>query len=142
MVELSAFALCAEIIDNISADGVLEPELKNPQPALRPAFVPTEYSFGVYLGLLGVGAGAVGHDLEFVLDDAEEKTVAKIGPVSIPPASPNGSNIPPENSYVAFVLRMQNVKLETEGVYKFRTLVDGEEIGSRRVPVYRSEASA
>ena len=87
MPQISAFTLCSEIVDNVSGEGILEPELRNPQPALRPRFIPTEYSFGVYLGILGIGPES-DNELEFRLDDADGKTVTQIGPITVPTTAP------------------------------------------------------
>ncbi|MBD5560506.1 MAG: hypothetical protein HDQ87_09170 [Clostridia bacterium] len=136
MPQISAFTLCSEIVDNVSGEGILEPELRNPQPALRPRFIPTECSFGVYLGILGIGPES-DNELEFRLDDADGKTVTQIGPITVPTTAPGGANVPPEYRYAAFVLRLQNVNLETEGIYQFKTLYNCRELENKLVPVYR-----
>ena len=135
MPELVSFMIC-DTINNIpgSNDSIVQ-TLVAPQIAVRPQFVPGNFSFGVALGVSGIDL-EMENTVKFIVEDPEGKVIQDSG-ISKLPIVPEKDTLP--KKYQGFLLSMdiRNLVIEKEGCFIFKIYINNELIGSKEIPVYK-----
>ncbi|MCF8011302.1 MAG: hypothetical protein K9L17_14015 [Clostridiales bacterium] len=119
-------------VDN-STQGKQRLSLINPQHIFRPAFVPGNFSFSIFFGILDLDMHKE-HTLRYLFVAPEnEQTLIDSGETNVKP-SETESDLPPEMQGVLVTLNFRNVPLRYEGIYNSKVIVDGYELGE--FPIY------
>lgn len=114
------------------------PVVRDPRAVLRPMYIPTEYSFGMAVGITGVDTSK---DMTVLLriDDPDGNELISIGPNKLPADSTETDKIPLEYRSVSLAIQLDNVNFRTEGVYKIRMTFNDEELESKDLLVFPVE---
>lgn len=136
MARIVSFMIC-DTVNNIPAptnDGIIQ-TLVAPQIAVRPQFVPGNFSFGIAVGVSGIDLKKE-NSVRFTIADPDGKVIQNSGSSTLPAVSDKDTL--PED-YQGFILSMdiRNLTIEKEGCYLFRIFINDEEIGEREIPVYK-----
>lgn len=135
MMKISTFMLGSRVSSEAPSGIHPVPALSDPKAVLYPKYIPTEYSFGVAVGIRGVDFTKE-MTASFRIDDPDGNELLSIGPKLLPPDSSGGELPPPEYSSIVFTLQLDNVNFAQDGVYKFRTEFNGTELEPQDIPVY------
>lgn len=140
MPKISAFTLCDSVNNMPLPDGNFVPTLINPQVVLKPQFLPTTFSFGFSVGILDMKPDIQNKVRLLIMDPEESKTVQDLGEIEIYP-SLISQNQTDSFSGCTITASVQNVPLEQQGIYKLRVLVNGQDIGSKDIPIFKGGKS-
>lgn len=137
MAKLTAFMLC----DSISAipvpeGGVLQ-QLVSPQIALRPQFIPGNFSFGVAVGVQGVNLH-ITNRIRFTISDSQGNVIQDSGISEFPPLPENTPETMPAE-YQGFLMNMdiRNLVIHKDGEYLFSLYVNDELVGTQSIPIFQ-----
>lgn len=129
--------LC-DSINNIPvpAGGVLQ-QLISPQVALRPQFIPGNFSFGVAVGVQGINLH-ITNRIRFTISDPLGKVIYDSGVSEFPPFPEDVPETMPEE-YQGFLMNMdiRNLVIHENGEYLFSIYVNDELVGTQSVPVFQ-----
>ncbi len=140
MPKISAFILCDSVNNMPLPDGNSVPTLINPQVVLKPQFIPTTFSFGFSVGILDMKPDIQNKVKLLIMDPEESKTVQDLGEIEIYPGL-IGQNQPDSFSGCTITASVQNVPIEKQGVYKLSVFVNGQNIGSKDIPIFKGGIS-
>lgn len=135
MVKISNFMLGAGLVVADTPGLPQTPMLKEPKVVLRPKYIPTEYTFGAAVGIVGVD-GTKEITITFKIDDPNGNELVSLGPNVIPPNPAMVEQAPPEFRSGTFSMQFDNVNFSTMGIYKFRVMLNDEELEPQDIPVY------
>lgn len=137
MAKITAFMLC----DSISAipvpeGGVLQ-QLVSPQIALRPQFIPGNFSFGVAVGVQGVDLH-ITNRIHFTISDSQGNVIQDSGISEFPPLPENIPETMPAE-YQGFLMNMdiRNLVIHKDGEYLFSLYVNDELVGTQSIPIFQ-----
>lgn len=136
MAKLVSFMIC-DTVNNIPGptnEGVIQ-TLVAPQIAVRPQYIPGNFSFGIAVGVAGVDLEKE-NAVRFAVEDPEGHSIQDSG-YSPLPKIPAKDEMPKE--YQGFMLSMdiRNLPIEKEGSYIFALYINGEEVGRKEIPVFK-----
>lgn len=134
MATITTFMICDNIENVPTSGGGAVPRLVAPQVALRPQFVPGNFSFGVAVGVCDVNL----HKrivLQYTITDPKGKLVQDSGPTEFP-AIDAPDTMPSEFQGFVMSIDVRNLMITAEGKYLFTLYIDGELIGSHEIPVF------
>jgi len=135
MAEIATFMICDGV--QIPAPAMASaPSLIAPNIALRPDFIPSNYSFGLSVGVRGVNTSMSNH-FRLIIRDPQGGEVHAFQHEC--PPEPTKDALPEEYRGFIFSLDLRNVPLTVEGCYTVTILVNHEEAGTRLLPVYVKE---
>lgn len=134
MAHIYSFTLC-DSINNQSNQTGSTLLLANPQIALRPQFIPGNFSFGISFGISDIDISIANHII-FTISNPSGKTVFDSGDNELLPA-PSDDNLP--NEYKGFMIcfDIRNLPIEQEGVYKLQVCINGTPIGEKDIPIFK-----
>ena len=136
MAKISTFVLCDRIGQTKLQNGSEVPVLVGPIARLRPPFLPTLYSFGISVGMLDLG-DTEEVQINFLLFDPKGECVFTTGTETYQAKSNIAENMPVEYRTLMCSMQLQNVQLSVEGLYELKIVINGEEIGIYKIPVYK-----
>lgn len=137
MAKLTAFMLCDSInAIPVPTGGVLQ-QLVSPQVALRPQFIPGNFSFGIAVGVQGVNLH-VTNRIRFTISDPHGEIIQDSGVSEFPPVPEDVQEILPAE-YQGFMMNMdiRNLVLRENGEYLFCIYVNDELVGTQKVPIFQ-----
>lgn len=136
MAELTAF-LITESTQNIVRSGSNDSvqQLTGPLIALRPQFIPSNFSFSVTFGIRGIDLEKQ-NILKLTLKRPSGSILHDLGNVQFPPIH-NKDSLP--LTYSGFVggIDFRNLALDEEGCYKLEIYVNGQLVSVQDIPVYK-----
>lgn len=135
MAELVSFILSAFSQNVPTSNGSIVQQLTAPVIALRPKFVPSEYSFSVTVGISGFDL-TKDNTIRFVFETPAGTNLVDTGSISLS-GTPHDDTLPDEWQGIVVTLPIQNTQIETEGVYHLIVFFNEEQIDSKNIPVYR-----
>lgn len=130
------FVVVCNAINNIPADkGEVVPNLVAPQIALRPRFIPGNFSFALAIGIADIDLQA-GNRIRFTITDPKGVVIQDSGETELP-KMPMKDTMPAE--YQGFVINMdiRNLIIENEGAYVFSLYMNGDCIGTHTIPIFK-----
>lgn len=129
------------LCDSISAipvpeGGVLQ-QLVSPQIALRPQFIPGNFSFGVAVGVQGVNLH-ITNRIRFTISDSQGNVIQDSGISEFPPLPENTPETMPAE-YQGFLMNMdiRNLVIHKDGEYLFSLYVNDELVGTQSIPIFQ-----
>lgn len=134
MAKLFSFTIC-DSLSNMPAAAGSVPMLIAPQIALRPQFIPGNYSFGVAIGISGVNLKEP-NKMKFIIKSPDGTTVYDSGENELPVVTKSDS-LPAENQGFIMCIDVRNLVFLSEGEYTFSLFLNGENIADKSVPVYK-----
>lgn len=135
MARLEFVVVCNAINSVPGERGEMTPNLVAPQIALRPRFVPGNFSFALSVGISGVDLQKENR-MRFTITTPEGRLLQDSGETELPKI-PIKDTMPAE--YQGFVINMdiRNLVIENEGAYSFALYINGECIGTHTIPIFK-----
>lgn len=135
MTRITSFVVCDSITNFPANPEKNIPSLVAPQIALRPQFIPGNFSFGIAVGISGLNLHAE-NKVRFTIVNPKGIIVHDTGETPLRPI-PVSDTLPAE--YQGFMLTMdiRNLVIQIEGEYKFVAFVNGKSVGEAVIPIYK-----
>lgn len=136
MPSISMFLACDSVGNITLQPGISSPQLTGPRSVLRPQYIPGAFSFGLAVGIIGVDTN-VQNIARFKITNPGGTVIHDSGDSVFPPI---GINDPMPKEYQGFMLTLdiRNLPIEEEGVYTISLFINGANIGSMGIPVFRA----
>lgn len=135
MAKLVSFVIC-DSINNIPATPVgMVPSLVAPQIAIRPQFIPGNFSFGIAIGISGIDLQTV-NKMRFTITDPKGTIIQDSGDSELP-VVPAKDSMPDEYQGFMMCMDIRNLVIASEGEFLFSFYVNEELIGQQIIPVFR-----
>lgn len=135
MAKLFSFTIC-DSINNLPAPGSTVPMLIAPQIALRPQFIPGNFSFGLAIGISGIDL-QISNKLKFVIHSPDGKVVHDSGETDLPIVSKVDSFLPKMHQGFMMCIDIRNLLIPREGEYVFKFYLNGECVANQSVPIFK-----
>ena len=135
MAELFSFTICESLSNMPVAAAGSVPVLVAPQIALRPQFIPGNFSFGIALGISGVNLKEP-NKMKFIVKSPDGAIAYDSGETELPVVTKNDS-LPAEHQGFMMCIDVRNLVFRFEGEYIFSLFLNGENIANKSVPVYK-----
>lgn len=135
MAKIVSFVVCDSINNIPTLQAGTVASLVAPQIALRPQFVPGNFSFGIAVGIADINLQEE-NKMRFTISDPAGNVVQDSSESELPKI-PVHDTLPKE--YQGFMINMdiRNLVIQSEGAYKFSFYINGSCIGEREVPIYK-----
>lgn len=134
MAKVTMFVLC-DHIENIPAQQGQITHLVAPQVALRPAYIPGSFSFGLAVGVQGINLSQV-NKIKFKILTPNSDVIQESTEEAIPVIGQEDS-LPVEFHGFVLNLDIRNLVVKDEGIYKFILFVNGDPLEAQNIPIYR-----
>ena len=135
MPSISMFLVC-DSINSVSTQPNLNiPQLTGPQCVLRPQFIPSTFSFGLAVGVIGVDSNKQ-NVIRFTISNPEGTIIQDSNENTFPPVGFDDT-MPKEYQGFMMSLDIRNLLIEKEGIYTFTLYVNTFEIGRKEIPIFR-----
>lgn len=133
MANLFSFILCDSFQQGINGP---IPTLVSPQLALRPPFIPCTFSFAMAVGINDVNIYTP-NKMKVTIKTPDDKIIYDSGETELPPSLEEDSSLPAEYQGFMMNIDIRNLPIEKEGAYYFTFFVNGKEVGTKLVPIYK-----
>lgn len=137
MAKITSFVLCNSINNSPNtpqADGS-STALIAPQVALRPEFIPSNFSFGISVGIQDIDIQKI-NCFQFTIMDPSGKVIQDSGVAEFPAVNQKDS-MPIQYQGVMLSIDIRNLAIRYEGEYVLRVYVNKELAGSCIIPIFR-----
>lgn len=139
MPKLTSFMIC-DAINNMpikQADGKINnvPALFAPVQALRPQFVPGNFSFGIAVGISDIDLN-VSNKMLIRIKNPNDKIVHDSGIKEIPPAPHIDNKLPKEYQGFIMCIDIRNLSIDVEGIYIFELFLNDELMEKKEIPIF------
>jgi len=136
MAKITTFAF-GTTVANISEKQGPTPHLVAPQVVLRPAFIPSNFSFGVTFGIRGVDI--TNHImLRFFISSPSGTIVHDSGDTELPVVGKKDT-LPAEYQGLVVNLDLRNIVIKEEGIYSLVVYINGEELTHQEIPIFKGK---
>lgn len=135
MAKFTSFVVCESINNMPVANMNVVPTLVAPQVALRPQYVPGNFSFGVAVGINDIDLQAV-NKVRFAIKSPEGIILQDSG-VSELPVAPQDSALPPQYQGFMMCIDIRNLAVPCEGEYTFSFYLNDECVGDQIIPIFK-----
>ena len=135
MAKLASFVICESINNMPAANMNVVPTLVAPQVALRPQYVPGNFSFGVAVGINEIDLQTINR-VRFTIKSPENVILQDSG-VSELPVAPQDTALPAEYQGFMMCIDIRNLAVPCEGEYVFSFFLNDECVGDQIIPVYK-----
>ncbi len=134
MAKLFSFTIC-DSINNLPASGGTVPMLIAPQIALRPQFVPGNFSFGLAIGMSEIDLH-ISNKLKLVIQSPDGNVIHDSGETDLPIIS-KGDTLPQKYQGFMMCVDIRNLVIPCEGEYIFTFYLNGECVAKQSVPIFK-----
>ena len=134
MAKLFSFTIC-DSINNLPASGGTVPMLIAPQIALRPQFVPGNFSFGLAIGMSEIDLH-ISNKLKLVIQSPDGNVIHDSGETDLPIIS-KGDTLPQKYQGFMMCVDVRNLVIPCEGEYIFTFYLNGECVAMQSVPIFK-----
>ena len=135
MAKLVSFMLFASTQNIQNANGGLVQQLSGPIIVLRPRYIPSEFSFAIAIGINDVDLN-IDNTVQIIFKSPNNDIILDTGNGKLS-ASATDSNLPSEYQGFAMTMPLQNIALDTEGVYSLEVFFNDELLDKRAIPVFK-----
>ena len=135
MPKICSFMICDSSQSITDEKNNTTQQLVGPTIALRPQFIPTNYSFTVSIGIRDVDLQAK-NVMHLALLTPSGKELVNLGESELP-ITDKDNLLPRENWGFVAGVDFHNVSIAEEGVYRLAVYVNNELIGTLDIPIYR-----
>ena len=129
MAKIAMFMLC----NRVATEGT-DTNLISPQLALRPDFIPGNFSFGLCVGISAVQPED--EKIQFTIIGPSEVIIHEASNIPLNNLKVD-NNVPLEARGFIVSIDARNVCIEQEGEYRFILTINGEETDSRSFYIYK-----
>ena len=136
MANLFSFILCDNLNNFQQGPNGPIPMLISPQLALRPPFIPGTFSFGMAVGINDVNVHTP-NKMKVTIKTPDGKVIYDSGETELPFSPDEDTSLPTEYQGFMMNIDIRNLPIEKEGAYYFTFLVNGKEVGTKLVPIYK-----
>lgn len=103
--------------------------------SLSPDFIPGNFTFAIAFSVLDIDEGD--HDIKIQFVNPQGEVVANVDDIKINYKQEN--NIPKEWKGINITLSLNNVVLQSEGIYKTIVFFDGENLSEKEIYIAKKE---
>lgn len=135
MPRITSFVVCDSIAPFPTSPEKNIPSLVAPQIALRPQFIPGNFSFGLAVGISGLDLH-VENKVRFTVASPEGNIIHDTGETTLKPI-PVQDTLPAQYQGFMMTMDIRNLVIKTEGEYKFAVYVGGKSVGENIIPIYK-----
>ncbi len=132
MPSISMFVVCESVSPQLNSN---IPQLSGPQCVLRPQIIPSTFSFGLAVGVVGVDPN-LQNTIRFTISNPKGAIIQNSGDAVFPPVGIDDT-MPKEYQGFMLSLDVRNLLIEESGIYTFTLYVNNMEIGSRDIPIFK-----
>ena len=135
MARVSSFVVCNSINSFSSPENGMISNIISPQIVLRPQFIPSDYSFGIAIGVIDIDLKQ-SNSMRFVIKDPDGEIINESGASELP-ADNRENTLPKEYQGYMICIDIRNLSVKKEGEYEFVFYINGKEIGTKEIPIFR-----
>lgn len=138
MAKLTAFMMFENIQNSTSPEGINVAALLNPIVVVRPAFIPSYYSFVIAIGLQEMDVEKNNTlRIKITKPSSQEECVFDSGLIFLPVIHNAEENLPKKYQGFSLNVDLRNISFTEEGEYTILIIVNDEKIDKRSIPVFR-----
>lgn len=137
MAKIVTFMICDAINNIPSPSGEMIPQLVAPQIAVRPQFIPGNYSFSISVGVRDVDLKRV-NQIRFTITSPTGVILQDSGNSDFPPTG-KPDIIPLEFQGFTLSMDVRNIVIHEEGLYTFSLYINDIVIGTQEIPIFKRE---
>ena len=138
MPQIVSFILADDVAPSgaVGPNNTPVPALINPQPVLRPQYIPGTYSFAFSLSVRDIDI-TQGIKMSLSFEDPDGNKVANSMAVNIPPKSiQEDPEIPSEYRSFTVNISVRNIPFEKTGIYHLTSEINGVTLEKQPIPVF------
>jgi hypothetical protein len=135
MAKLVSFVVCESINNMPTANMGVVPNVVAPQIAIRPQYIPGNFSFGMVVGIAGIDLH-VTNRMKFTIKDPAGTVLQDSGENELPIA-PKDTVLPEKYQGFMMCMDIRNLAIPCEGEYVFSFYLNGECVGTQNIPVFK-----
>lgn len=134
MAKLFSFTICDSINNQLTPEGSVS-TLIAPQIALRPQFVPGNFSFGVAIGMSEINLH-ISNKLNLVIKSPDGIVIHDSAEIELPIVSKEDT-LPQKYQGFMICVDIRNLAIPCEGEYVFTLNLNGDHVASQSVPIFK-----
>ena len=134
MANLFSFTIC-DSINNLATPTGPVPMLIAPQIALRPQFIPGNFSFAMAIGMSGINLN-IPNNLRLTIHSPDGMIIHNSGENALPIATKDDL-LPAEYQGFMMCVDVRNLVIPCEGEYAFTFYLNGECVAKQMVPIFK-----
>lgn len=135
MAKLVSFVVCESINNMPTPNMGVVPHIVAPQLALRPQFIPGNFSFGILVGIADMNLRTT-NKMKFTITSPDGTVIQDSGENELP-IIPKEDVLPQKYQGFMMCMDIRNLVIACEGEYSFSFYLNGECIGTQNIPVYK-----
>lgn len=135
MAKLVSFIVCESLNNMPAGNAGVVTMLIAPQIALRPQFIPGNFSFGISIGISGIDLKKA-NKTKLVITSPNGEVLYDSGENELPIITKPDS-LPEEYQGFMISIDIRNLTIPCEGAYTFSFYLNGEKFASQCVPIYK-----
>ena len=136
MAKVSMFTLC-DSIENVHTPGGVVTHLVAPRTVLRPEFVPSNFSFGVSIGVRDLDF-SVPNKVKFIISSPSGKILQESSDINIEIPHVEDT-LPTEHQGFSINIDVRNLSVPEEGVYSFVLIVNDNPLETQEIPIFKGQ---
>lgn len=138
MPELAAFTICDNVQNVSLPTGQMFPQISSPCIALRPQYIPSNFSFGIVIGIRNANISASNNLCLEIFGPSGEITYNS-GGLEIP-ADHGKSSLPEQYHGFVIILDVRNMPIAIEGCYTVKITLNGSLVSTQSLPIYKGDS--
>lgn len=135
-MKISNFFIC-ENVENNNNNGKNVPLLIAPLTVIRPNNIPTNFSFGLAVGVNSVNLKN-DNSIRFTINNPNGIVVHDSGENVFPKLIEDDGNLPDKYKGYTLVIDIRNLTIDIEGEYLFNLYINGTKLEEEIIPVYKA----
>jgi len=135
MEKLVYFMISDSLQNVIQPNNVSVPQLICPLLALRPQFIPSNFSFALTIGIQSVDLYTE-NKLKITFESPTGEILPNIGEFSLPKEQTKDHRLPTQYRGFVMSIDVRNFPFKIEGCYKFKVYFNDQLLSEQDMPVY------
>lgn len=135
MAKISGFMICSALEQYSQPDGGTGMIARDPNFVLHPPCIPSAFTFAAIIGIRGLNTSKPNIVRTCVISP-DGKVIHDSGSAQFPPVAGRAASSPNEYRGAVVGYTIQNLLLDSEGIYHLECNVNGEDLTPQEVPVF------
>lgn len=135
MPKIASFILCDSIENINNSENEVMTKLVSPQIVLRPQYIPSNFSFGMALGISEITLKNQ-NSMKFTIKSPKGKVIQDSGVNPLPIINVEDTL---EEKFQGFVINIdiRNLEISEAGIYKLEIFINDQTIGEENIPIFK-----